>query len=210
MPGTFTYPFVDDDATGYFGGYRGPLRASDPPAAPSGAGADILTYADGKPVINPWTTQPYERPPGFDMQRNLLAGQAIKDNSEYLLATGDPPLGRDAMFAPLFRPGGDMDYQRPNGFSGPVQIRYRPIGYYNYGVIAAKAGYGKTEALHNAGLYNRIFGGKWFGANGVNTLLGHPPSFDNSYGLNGDDARQFIEQGYDDYMNGLWTPFPSE
>ena len=71
MPGYFTYPFEDDEATGYFGGYRRPQPASlDPnvvqvsdatPASPN-ATTDTLAYPNGQQVVDPFG-HPYPRPP---------------------------------------------------------------------------------------------------------------------------------------------------
>lgn len=216
MPGYFTYPFKDDEATGYFGGYRRPTRSlsdpvenanmvagSDPTATPPSIVPDVLTDPSGTKVVDS-KGHPYLRPSGFDMQKNLAIAQTIREaseNSDTNIGQANPGL----LFARHFLPGADMDYQRPNGFFGAKEMQYRPIGYYNYGVMAAKAGYSVERALQNAGLYNRIFGGHGFGANGINTLLGQPPNFDNPYGLNSKDAADYIRQGYEDYTNGRWT-----
>lgn len=228
MPGTFDTLF-DDEPMGAFGGYRPQFQnvvakladnrtspgqvtpvtdTAAAPAADSDAAPSVLAYPNGSPVLDD-QGHPYLRPPGLDMQKNLAIGQDIAEKAEQFLPTGEPPLDRDAMFAPHFIPGGDMDYKRPVGTFGSREMQFRPATYYNYGAMAAKAGYGEEEALWNAGLYNRYFGGTYLGANGVNTLLGHPPKLKNPYGLDGDDAEAYIRQGYEDYANGRWTPNPS-
>ena len=222
MLGTFDTLFDDNTPTGFFGGYRpqyqnvltklmsapsadpatpAPENAAAPGASTAGAAADannagtaadVLAYPDGTPVISSCNHQPYLRPPGLDMRKNLEIGQSIKDaseNSDVNIGQANPSL----IFALLFLPGSTMDYQRPNGTFGHREMQFRPATYYNYGAMAAKTGYGREEALRNAGIYNRIAGAP----------------VKNRYGLDGDDAEHYIGQGYDDFQNGLWTADPS-
>jgi hypothetical protein len=203
MPGTFRYPFGDDDTTGFFGGYRplaarlpsdtdnqsAPVPTSEPAAVPT----DVLIYPNGEIVLDS-KQRPYPRPPGFDMQSNLAVGDDINQSVAASKNTFDP-VDRDFWFAPHFIAGASMDYKRPGGILGPYEKEFRPASYYNYGVMAAKTGYAREEALHNAGLYNRLFGG--------------PPAPGNRHGLDGVDAEDWINQGYDDYVNGRWTSEPS-
>lgn len=211
MAGFFDNLFGDDDTTSFFGGYRPrsaaspadptgfllPISDTTPAGAPptaTGAAPDVLTYPDGTAVTDP-KGNPYPRPPGLDMQKNLEIGDQINEQFQKTNEEGFP-VSRDFLFAPFFPAGAMMDYKRPAGVAGPYERQFRPVSYYNYGVMSAKVGYDRDEALRNAGLYNRIAGGR--------------PADGNRYGLDGDDAEEFIKQGYNDYTTGRWTQKPSE
>lgn len=208
MPGYFSYPFEDDEATGFFGGYRRPTRSlSDPtvdandvpvsdtlppPNAPGGT-SNILTLPDGKPVIDVNTDQPYPQPDRLNMQDNIATGQAISRLAD------NPRLGDlsnpDLMFAPLFVHGSEMDYQRPLGHPfGPFKKAYKNLSSYNFGVVGAAAGYNLERLLNGAALYAKYSG---------------TSSNETPYGLTNEQTNN-IAQGFSDYTNGLWTQRPSE
>ena len=202
MP-TFSYPFGDDEATGFFGGYRRPTHSFLDPAgddnfvpvndtapALSGGAADVLAYPSGEPVMDFNTGRPYPRPGRLNMQNNISAGQMINR------LTDNPDLGDlsnpDLMFAPLFVHGSVMDYQRPLGHPfGNFDGTQTNISAYNFGVVGAAAGYDLDRLLKGAGSYNL-----WFGK---------PENAATSYGLSKERALS-IRQGYDDYKTGRWDP----
>jgi len=93
---------------------------------------------------------------------------------------------RDAAMLALFQEYGPMDYQRS---SGVFNADYRDFGNYNYGVVAAAAGYTKDQALAAAGAYNATRSNDTSGAYG-----------------NSPRNAEYIEKGYDDYVAGKITP----
>jgi hypothetical protein len=198
MPGTFRYPFGDPETTGFFGGYRPPSVASDDATAvpvgettpaSSPAATDVLTYPNGKPVMDFNTGQPFPRPDRLDMQNNIAAGGLIKQAVE-APGGGDVP-NPDLMFAPLFVHGSVMDYQRPLGHPfGPFDKKKTNISAYNFGVVGGAAGYDLDRLLKGAGSYNL-----W---------RGNPDNAETSYGLSQERALS-IKQGYDDYKAGRWS-----
>ena len=207
MPGYFSYPFADDEATGFFGGYRRPqpLLADAPNVLPVNDTApaanapvstpEILTYPNGTAVRDK-SGRSYPRPPGLDVQKNIAVAKQITWPADFVPATEAPINPRDVYMASLLSAGQPMDYQRPNGYLaaklyGNIHREYRNVTNYNMGVVAAAAGYSREEALHGAGMYNR--------------LRGTPRSDDTQYGIQ-QDAVDDITRGYEDYESGLWKP----
>jgi len=198
MPGYFSYPFADDQTTGYFGGYRRPQSAaadpnimpvSDTTSAQPNAAPDVLTYPNGQPVMDFNTGQPFPRPDRLDMQNNIAAGQMINR------LTDSPKFGDlsnpDLNFASLFLHGSEMDYQRPLDHpNGPFDPNMTNVSAYNVGVVGAAAGYELEDLLEGSGAYNL-----WRG-NSKNAAT--------SYGLSKERALS-IKQGYDDYKAGRWS-----
>lgn len=201
MPGYFAYPLEDDEATGFFGGYRRPpvsspsetsddatvVPESGAAPAPSTAATDVLTYPNGKPVMDFNTGQPFPRPDRLDMRHNILTGQLIKAAIE----NGQEPWNKNLLFGPLFPAGSIMDYQRALGHPfGKFDPAYTNVTGYNVGVVGAAAGYDLEDLLKGSGLYNL-----WLGNSG---------KAETSYGLSKERALS-IEQGYDDYKTGRWS-----
>jgi hypothetical protein len=83
------------------------------------------------------------------------------------------------------RRGGEWDYQRTYSPSGKINREYINIGNYNYGVVAAAAGYTLDEAQAAAGLVN-------LSGRGAKSLT--------YYGGNPRNA-QWIAKGWKDYNN---------
>ena len=52
-----------------------------------------------------------------------------------------------------------MDYQEIYGTDGKINRDYIDFGNYNFGVVAAAAGFSRKEAEIYAGLANLLFGG---------------------------------------------------
>lgn len=210
MAGFFDNLLGDDETTGFFGGYR--PRASAAPADPSsflmpvsdtapasapstgtGGAPDTLTYPDGTAVVDINTDQPYPRPDRLNMQGNIATGTLIKQATE--TPGGGDIASPDLMFAPLFVHGSEMDYQRPLGHPfGQFDKRYTNISNYNFGVVGAAAGYDLDRLLHGAALYAKY--------NGTS-------SNETPYGLRKEQMKN-IQQGFNDYANGRWSPKASD
>jgi len=207
MPGYFASLFDPDQPRSFFGA---PLLAeqfppSDPPVSPSADGVapaspapasnpepfqtQILAYPDGTPVLNHegW---PMLRPVGMDVRKNIEEGKRIAPLADIRGPAGEPLDGRDMAMVNMFTQGGSMDYQRPNGYFAAwlspkdnYKGEYRDLGYYNYGAVAAAAGYSRDDAVQAAGLHNSLFS-----ANGLS-----------------DDAEKNIKKGWDDVDGGRWS-----
>lgn len=205
MPGYFDNPFGDDDTISFFGGYRQPsvqslsdmtgdatiMPVSHPARAPSSGASAILTYPDGRPVVDINTEQPYPRPDRLDMQKNLSIGQGIGDQAQYSLSQGFP-VSRDLMFGPLFPAGSLMDYQRQIGHPfGKFDPTYTNASAYNYGAVGAAAGYDLEALLKAAGSYNL-------------SPFGNPKNANTPYGLSQERVNN-IAHGFSDVTNGLWS-----
>jgi hypothetical protein len=96
---------------------------------------------------------------------------------------GDPV--REAAMSALFLPGQPMDYQRVYGKDGLINRSFIAFGNYNFGVVAAAAGYTKKQAHLAAGAANLLGSGDKSG-----------PDFNNPLNI------PFIDAGYDAYKAG--------
>jgi hypothetical protein len=88
--------------------------------------------------------------------------------------------------ARLFLPGQPMDYQRVYGSNGLINRTYIAFGNYNFGVVAAAAGYTKAQAHLGAGAANLLGSGNKSG-----------PLFNNPMNI------PLIDAGYDAYEAGV-------
>jgi hypothetical protein len=94
-----------------------------------------------------------------------------------------------------FLQGGTQDYQRPDGFVGVAMCsnnfakQYTDVSAYNYGAVAAAAGFSQTDTLTYAGLYNQ-----WFGNTTATNAAGLTPQRWSS-----------ITQGWGDQSSGRWN-----
>lgn len=199
----FSSLFDRSQPTSFFGG---PLWLAggpepDPPRATTGeseapaAGAqDHLSYLNGTPVIDPNTAQPYPRPPKLDVPANITLGTSIAPYALWNSPEGAVADLRDPYMAGWFIHGGPMDYQRPHGYfaalrGGPIN-GFRNVTNYNFGAVAAAAGYTLGNALDAAGLYNRT--------------LGIRHENDTAYGIQPESVKT-ITQGWQDMRDGKWT-----
>lgn len=127
-------------------------------------------------------------PEDVSLADNAKFGERIL--SDYnATATVDPDAateGRHAVMLKLFLPHGDMDYQRTYGTEDKINQDYVDVGYYNYGMVSAAAGFSRQEAQMYAGVFNRLYGG------GDKT---------GPYG-NKKDYLPVLLRGYDDYASG--------
>jgi hypothetical protein len=139
----------------------------------------VLTYPDGTPVIDPNTNSPYPLPPGLNVVNNVGMAAALAEFD------GDGfGIDIDLYMVNWFRHWGSEDYQRS---SGVFQIQYRDVTNYNFGAVAAAAGYTLDESLYAAGLYNKV--------------LGKPSGTDTKYGIR-PDAVNNITQGWNEFL--IW------
>ena len=132
---------------------------------------------------------PLRIPPGVSLEDNARLGQAIAQ-------MGDDPsleygeIAKDGAMVGLFAPRiGKMDYQWIFGSNGKYNKDYIDFGNYNYGVVAAAAGYTMDEAVRAAGFVNQ------FGQGDKSGPLGNNPR-----------NLEMIRKGFCDYKAGKIIP----
>jgi hypothetical protein len=150
-----------------------------------------VTLSDGSV---PWTA-PYKElkggpmlvPKDVSLEDNARVGQKIladyKTDAEI-----DPSTAAgisDSKMIRLFRRGGEMDYQSLYGTKEHYNQDYIDVGNYNYGVVAAAAGYSWEYAATVATMVN------WGGSGDKSGFL-----FSNPRNL------EIARRGYDDYQAG--------
>jgi hypothetical protein len=156
-----------------------PVQA-EVPAVPDAPVPVVLS--NGTVVQNPLTGGPLLQPAGVSLAQNAQIGRAISLLRSGFSLPGTPM--REAAMAELFLPGQPMDYQRIYGNDGLINRSYIAFGNYNFGVVAAVAGYTKEEALLGAGAANLLGRGDKSGA-----LFNNPIN------------APFISAGYDAYKD---------
>lgn len=117
-------------------------------------------------------------------------GEALK----YLPSVFDGPAPlvtpiRDAAMSALFFQNGFFDYQRKYSENGLINRTHIDFGNYNFGVVAAAAGYSLNQAFLGAGVAN-LFG--WGDKSGQ--FFGNPKNI------------PFIAAGFLAYKNGKIGP----
>ena len=131
-------------------------RGQGPSGSDSGGGPQSKTACTN---TNPKTGAPLAQPPGVSLQTNAAIGAAV----------GLLPFPiREGAMAALFLPNGLMDYQRSFRSNGLVNRNYVDFGNYNFGVVAAYAGYPLPVALAGAGAANPLGTGVKTGPFGSN------------------------------------------
>jgi hypothetical protein len=140
---------------------------------------------NGTMAQNPRTHGPLLQPAGVSLAQNAKIGEALSLlPTKFSTPPGDP--AREAAMAALFLPGWPMDYQRVYSVNGKINPNFIDFGNYNYGAVAAAAGYTREQVLLGAGVANLLGSGKKDG-----------PMFNNPKNI------PFINAGYDDYKAGL-------
>jgi hypothetical protein len=146
-------------------------------------------------VLNDGTTpkdhlgNPLKIPPGVSLEENALHGQSMRG---FIMPDADGNIVQIGMMNALFTPRvGSMDYQRIFGTNGQINKDYIDFGNYNYGVVAAAAGYSYDDAIVAHGIVNQLGSGDKSGPWG-----GNPRDI------------TMIRQGYDDYNSGKIVPLP--
>jgi len=172
-----------------------------------------VTLTDGSVVIDPATGQPILMPNNVSLQDNVAFGQRLANLPSIMTGdidttyTGpvispdtdiDPnsvPAKEAAMMA-AFMPDGTMDYQRIasslQDSDGNILIdrNYINFGNFNYGVVAAAAGYSLDQALAAAGTLNFLHS---ISNSNIDTSGAYDDSTRNEY---------FIRMGYQAYASG--------
>ncbi len=169
------------------------------PAPEDGRGEHHVVLNDGSVVKNN-KGEPMKKPRGVSLEENARIGQALAaqeeqaavDAQQGIVSLDDGIINpKDASMIALFWPGlGSMDYQRKFGTDGKIDRDYIDFGNYNYGVVAAAAGYSWEYATMASGLANLLGGGK-------------KPLRDK---FNNPDNLKMIRQGFDDYGAGKIVP----
>lgn len=172
-----------------------------------GGGADgaVLAYLDdGEPVVYTGETiwdsrgsillqsgQVLMMPKDVSLAENAILGEKIKHLPSILSAetiptilTGNIPL-RELAMAELFAPGQKLDYQRTRSRTDKINKTYINFGNYNFGVVAAAAGYDLGTTLVASGVANLWGKGDRSG-----------PFHNNPRNM------PWIIMGYNDYKNG--------
>jgi hypothetical protein len=138
----------------------------------------------GTVVKNPRTNAPLLQPDAVSLAQNAQIGQVLSLlPSAFSIPPGEPI--REAAMTALFFRGQPMDYQRVYGNDGEINRDYIDFGNFNYGVVAAAAGYTFDQAILAAGLVNSLGGGDKSG-----------PYFNNPRNLD------LIRMGYGAYKAG--------
>lgn len=131
--------------------------------------------ADGSTVYDPYTKKQMRMPEDVSLQRNVELGAELAKL---------PAWDRDLAMAYLFRPWGDMDYQRTHSSDSDINKTYMAFGNFNYGAVAAAAGLALDDAQRYAGWANHLGSGDKSG----------------KYGGNPDNI-PFVERGYYAYKS---------
>ena len=132
-----------------------------------------LTLRDGSTVIG-YNGKPMAVPDGVSLENNAKWGVTIKDDG----ALKVPEMA--TRFCPKY---GSMDYQNQFSADKLINRRYVDVGNYNYGVVAAAAGYDLNHAYE-------------YGARENNA-----PDRTGYYGGN-KQSQAMIKQGFMDYARG--------
>jgi hypothetical protein len=169
---------------------------------PPPAGSKYATLNNGSVVwdgyLNDGHGGPMPMPDGVSLEDNVKIGRALAgfaDGNPSGEPVAIPP--REAAMVFLFLPGyGSMDYQSAYGSGGQYDRSYVDFTNYNYGVVAAAAGYSQDEALANAGMVNE--GKDWYDRR----FHGAPPKDMSGPHKNKVRNAEMIVKGYDDYTSG--------
>ncbi len=146
-----------DPVNGQFtSGASGSAADSNTSSRKKDPGAIPVKLSDDSTVINPKTNQPLLMPADVSLSNNAKTGENMRFLPSVL--TGDimSPDKERAMIDQLDtnRP---MDYQRLYD-DGKINKTYIDFGNYNYGVVAAAAGYTLPQAMLAAAFHNRSVG----------------------------------------------------
>jgi hypothetical protein len=174
-----------------------PKEAAKLPPPP--AGSKYLTLNDGSVLWSAYMNHgdggPMLMPEGVSLAENARLAEAIRQAP---LGEGSSRAQDGAMLA-WFRRGGPMDYQLVYGKGGKYEENYVDLTSYNYGAVAAAAGYSKEEMLLHAGnvnqltsLYDQFFNGD------------KPKDTSSPHGNKVRNAEMMMK-GYDDYVAGRIT-----
>ena len=144
-----------------------------------------LTLSNGSQVMN-YKGEPMSEPDGVSLKDNVLWGQSLRRLSPENSAL------KDDIMASTFAPAvGPMDYQRRMSVDPLINREYVDYGNYNFGAVAAAAGYNLDYALKGGATVN------------------HSSDKSGCYGGN-IQSQTMIIKGYADYMQGKIAPLPDD
>jgi hypothetical protein len=130
-------------------------------------------------------------PADVSLADNARQGEALGNGS---LGDGSRPQD-DAMIRWFFPGRGSMDYQSLYGKNGQYNENYVDVTNYNFGVVAAAAGYSKEEMLAAAGSVNWA-ADLWY------QLHGQKPNDQSGQYGNKERNADMIVKGFEDYKAG--------
>ncbi len=169
-----------------------------PPPPP---GSKYITLNDGSVLwdgyVNGGHGGPMLMPKEVSLEDNVEMGQSLAGFSQVSPSVDAGVSPRESAMAYLFLPGyGPMDYQSAYGTGDQYNRNYVDFTNYNYGVVAAAAGYSRDEALANAGMANQAK--DWWDRH----RHGAPPKDMSGPFKNKVQNADMIMRGYDDYRTG--------
>ena len=140
-------------------GEYSPTEAAKLPPPP--AGSKYVTLNDGSVMwsayMNDGRGGPMLMPDDVSLEDNVKMGQSLAGFPQFPPSVDAGMSPREGAMAYLFLPGhGPMDYQSAYGTSGQYNRNFVDFTNYNYGVVAAAAGYSRDDALAYAGMVNDL------------------------------------------------------
>jgi hypothetical protein len=184
-----------------------PEEAAKLPPPP--AGSKYVTLNDGSVLwdgyLNGGKGGPMLMPENVSLAADAKDGEQLRASYEALLqsapdAAGVFPGFREGAMLAWFVPGsGSKDYQSLDNERRNIDPKYVDMTNYNYGVVAAAAGYSKEEMLAAAGIVN-------VATDLVGRVRDDKPK--DTSGPEGNKVRNvdMMQKGYDDYVAGRITP----
>ena len=128
---------------------------------PPPAGSKYVTLNDGSVIWSQWSNHekggPMLMPADISFADNVKAAEVLRARTEGLPfnSEGGPLDSKASTMIAWFTPGaGTMDYQSVYGSGGEYNKSYIDVTNYNYGIVAAAAGYSLEDALWHAGAVN--------------------------------------------------------
>jgi RHS repeat-associated protein len=120
------------------------------------------TFPNGQGIVDMRTGGPLLIPQPVSLERSVRLGAYIR---------GVAPGLRGLVMARIFAPRGMLDYQRTYSDNGNVVPDLIDAGYYQFGVIAAAAGYSLPDTFDGAGIANMFGNGDKTGPSGTNAYF---------------------------------------
>lgn len=162
-----------------------------------------ITLNDGSIVHNPRTGNALQMPSGVSLKANIESGKWLATLPTLPTLSN---VTREEMMINYFKPGGTMDYQRTFSVDkGKINPLYIDFGNYNYGVVAAAAGYSLNQALDAAAIVNgrNIKKDLLYSLNGDRNMITNPFNATRENPLFSNPRNNiFIINGYNDYKSG--------
>jgi hypothetical protein len=168
---------------------------------PPQSGSKYVTLNDGSVIwsgyMNDGRGGPMLMPDDVSLEDNVKMGQSLAGFPQVPPSVDAGVSPREGAMAYLFLPGhGPMDYQSAYGTKGQYNRNFVDFTNYNYGIVAAAAGYSQEEALANAGMANQAT--DWWDRN---VHGDRPKDTSGPFGNKVQNAEMIIK-GYDHYKTG--------